>query len=175
MKCLHQKAAGLLDALKSSRLQFCSGHIALERTERPLNGLASTTPLPGSMHAKVTEPKTLDDLVLESLDEVLADLLGRKCREAIYDHLERNYSIAREKIPKNLQKFFQLLEETFGRGSKTIGKAVIRKLFEKLGWEFGEVGPFEFFDYLDAIRARIARELVEHAKSANRQYNTLSE
>ena len=143
--------------------------------EKQLNDLTSTTPLPVNMHAQVTEPKTLDDLVLESVDEVLADLLGRKCKEAIYDHLERNYSIAREKIPKNLQKFFELLEETFGRGSKTIGKAVIRKLFEKLGWEFAEIGPFEFFDYLEAIRARIATELIEHARSANRQYNSLSE
>lgn len=154
---------------------MCFGCVALQLKERQLNDLASTTPLPGSMHEQVTDPKTLDDLVLESLDEVLADLLGKKCKEAIYDHLERNYSIAREKIPENLQKFFELLEETFGRGSKTIGNAVIRKLFEKLGWEFGEVGSFEFFDYLDAMRARIARELVEHAKSANRQYNTLSE
>ena len=154
---------------------MCFGYVALQLKERQLNDLASTTPLPVSMHAQITEPKTLDDLVLESVDEVLADLLGRKCKEAIFDHLERNYSIARENIPKNLQKFFELLEEAFGRGSKTIGKAVIRKLFEKLGWEFGEVGSFEFFDYLDAIRARIARELIEHAKSANRQHNTMSE
>jgi hypothetical protein len=153
----------------------CFGYVALQLKGRALNGLVSTTPLPDDIHAQVTGPKTLDDLVLESVDEVLADLLGRKCKEAIYDHLERNYSIDRENIPKNLQKFFELLEETFGRGSKTIGKAVIRKLFEKLGWEFGEVGPFEFFDYLNAIRARIARELIEHAKSANRQYNKLNE
>ena len=140
-----------------------------------MNGLASTATSSESLSSPHNGLNTLDDLLLGSIDQVLLDLLGTKSREAVYDHLERNYSLAREKIPKDLDRFFALLEETFGKGSKTIGKAIIRKLFEKLGWEFGEIGGFDFFDYLEAVRARIARELVEHAKSANRHYNSLGE
>jgi len=138
-----------------------------------MNGLASTATSSEDLPSPHKGPNTLDDLLLESIDQVLSDLLGTKSREAVYDHLERNYSLAREKIPKDLDRFFALLEETFGKGSKTIGKAIIRKLFEKLGWEFGEIGGFDFFDYLEAVRARIARELIEQAKSANRHYNSL--
>ena len=118
-------------------------------------------------------PGTLDSSIVESVDEVLTDLLGEKTREAIYDYLERNYSFGKEHVPKNLHKFFELLDQTFGKGSKTIGNAIIRKLFEKLDWEFAEIPAFEFFDYLEAVRARIARELVEQAKSGREEYDSL--
>ena len=118
-------------------------------------------------------PGTLDGLLVESIDEVLIGLLGRKTREAIYDYIERNYYFNRENLPKNLHKFFELLDRTFGKGSKTIGNAIIKKLFEKLKWEFAEIPGFEFFDYLEAARARIARELIEQAKSGTKEYNPL--
>lgn len=118
-------------------------------------------------------PSTLDSLLVESIDEVLTDLLGRKTREAIYDYIERNYSFNRENLPKNLHKFFELLDQTFGKGSKTIGNAIIKKLFKKLKWEFAKIPGFEFFDYLEAARARIARELIEQAKSDTKEYDSL--
>lgn len=141
--------------------------------ERPLNGLAMTAAPPESSNPSRIEAKTLDDLVFESTDEVLTDLIGRRPKEAVYDHLERNYSIARDAIPKNLPKFVELLEATFGRGSGTICKAIVRRLFQKLGWDFTEIKGFEFLDYLETARARIARELIEQAKSANRNQTSL--
>jgi methylphosphotriester-DNA--protein-cysteine methyltransferase len=110
--------------------------------------------------------KTLNDLLAESIDEVLDHLLGRKAREAIYDHLARNYSLAREEIPKNIEKFFKVTEETFGKGSRTIARCIAKRLFEKLDWKFEDIHGFEFQDYLEAARARIARELVEKAKAS---------
>lgn len=127
--------------------------------------LFSTSSVSGNLQASHLETKSLDDLLLESIDEALADLLGRRAREAIYDHLERNCSLARNDIPKHLNKFMGLLEETFGKGSKTIGKSVIKRLCEKLEWKFEEMPGFEFMDYLDAIRARIVKMLIDQAKT----------
>ena len=108
---------------------------------------------------------SLEDLLLQCIDEVLADLLGTKAKEAVYDHLERNHSLSRSDIPRHMNKFVELLEETFGKGSKTIGKAIVKRLYEKLEWKFYDNPGYEFMDHLDAIRARIARTLIEHAKS----------
>lgn len=138
-----------------------------------MNDLALTTSPSDPAVASSLEPKTLDELIFESTDEVLTDIIGRKPKEAIYDYLERNYSIARYTIPKNLSKFVEVLEATFGRGSATICKAIVRRLFQKLGWEFTEIKGFEFLDYLEAARARIARELIEQAKSANSRHTSL--
>jgi len=110
--------------------------------------------------------KTVDSLVGESIDQALDDLLGRRAKEAIYDYLERNYSLARDDISKNMEKFFRLTEETFGRGSRTIARCIVKRLWEKLGWKFEDIIGFEFSDYLEAAKARIARELVQKAKAS---------
>jgi hypothetical protein len=123
------------------------------------------SPTDRSLYVPETTAKSLDELLVLCIDEVLTDLLGSRTREAVYDYLERNQSLARNDIPRHLNKFLGLLEKTFGKGSKTIEKSIIKRLYDKLEWEFVEIPNFEFTDYLDAIRSRIARALVEHAKS----------
>lgn len=132
-----------------------------------MKSLAQGTPLVEGSWYPGANKGTLDDLLLESIDETLTDLLGGRSREAVYDHLVRNTSFSREKIVKHLDIFFELLESTFGKGSEVIGKVIIRKLHSKLDWEFVEVTGFRFDDYLQAIRVRIARECIELAKSAS--------
>jgi hypothetical protein len=107
-----------------------------------------------------TDP--VDALLAESMDEALTDLLGRRAREAIYDHLERNYFAARNEIPDRLPDFLIVLDETFGRGSKTIGRVIAKKLYTKLGWEFVDIPSYELEDYLKAARERLGRQLVNH-------------
>jgi hypothetical protein len=107
-----------------------------------------------------------DALLLESIDESLTDLLGRRAREAVYDHLERNCFLARGEIPKRLDDFFELLNNTFGKGSKTIAKVIARKLHSKLGWEFVEIPSYELCDYVHMARTRLERELTNHSNGA---------
>jgi hypothetical protein len=104
----------------------------------------------------LTDP--IDALLVESTNEALTDLLGRRAREAIYDHLERNCLISRNEIPNRLGDFFRLLDETFGKGSKTIGRVIAKRLYAKLGWEFVEVSSYDPEDYFKAARNRLNRE-----------------
>ena len=46
------------------------------------------------------ESKKRELLLLESIDQGLIDLLGRRARDAIYDHLERKCYMARERSHK---------------------------------------------------------------------------
>jgi hypothetical protein len=105
-------------------------------------------------------------LLLESIDEALTDLLGRRAREAVYDYLERNCLVARNELPSRLEAFLTLLDDTFGKGSKTIGRVVARRLYSKLEWEFIEVAGYELVDYVEAVKARIGRELVSQTSHA---------
>ncbi len=123
----------------------------------------AASPIAGTLCPYEDAVKSVDDLLLQSIDEVLLELLGRRARDAVYDHLERNQSLARSEIPKHLNKFVQLLDETFGKGSKTICKSIIRRMYNKLEWKFSETQDYEFMDYLDAIRVRIAKILIERA------------
>ena len=105
-------------------------------------------------------------LLLEAIDEALTDLLGRRAREAVYDYLERNCLVARNELPTRLEAFLTLLDDTFGKGSKTIGRVVARRLYSKLEWEFIEVPGYELVDYVEAVKARISRELVKQTTPA---------
>lgn len=99
----------------------------------------------------------LDALILESVDETLGDLLGRKAREAVYDYLERNHFMARSEIPKCLDEFFSALERTFGKGSKTIGRVIAKKLYVRLGLEFNELPNTECVDYVELAKAKLEK------------------
>jgi hypothetical protein len=82
--------------------------------------------------AVTVDKKDTDRLLLETLDEVLDDLLGKQVRAAFYDHLERVYYIGRADVPKRLGDFLLILERTFGKSGKTIERTVAKRLCAKL-------------------------------------------
>ena len=133
-----------------------------ERVVRRLvtEGLAPSRGLLMGGARTLTDP--IDALLVESTNEALTDLLGRRAREAIYDHLERNYLAARNEIPDRLPDLLIVLDETFGRGSRTIGKVIAKKLYTKLGWEFVDMPSYGLEDYLKAARERLGRQLANH-------------
>ncbi len=113
----------------------------------------------GLSPAKLTYATNLDALLLECIDEVLADLLGRRAREAVYDHLERNLFLSRNEIPQRLDDFLSVLDETFGKGGKTIGKYIAKKLYAKLDWEFADISSYGLVDFVEIVKARVEREV----------------
>jgi hypothetical protein len=130
-----------------------------------LNRITATSSSNGGLRAPSTTANSLDDLLLDCVDEVLADLLGRRPREAIYDSLERDRALARTAIPEHMTLFLQLLDETFGKGSRTIWKAIIKRMYEKLEWKFYDNPGYEFIDYMEEIRGRVNKTLIEHVRS----------
>src|SRR3989337_4273345 len=127
--------------------------------ERPLR--AGVTTVRGNQGHCAGVPAHTDAfsaLLLESIDEALTDLLGRRAREAVYDYLERNCLVARNELPTRLEAFLTLLDDTFGKGSKTIGRVVARRLYSKLEREFIEVAGDELVGYVGAVKTRNGSE-----------------
>ncbi len=135
------------------------GHCSLP--EDPPVQLSHNPVISGSKSLQTTS--TLDSLLSDCIDQVLSDLVGGKAKEAFYDYMERNYAVAREDIPRNFGKFYSLTEEVCGKGSRTIARCIMKRLWERLGWTFVDMPDFMFSDFLETTRARIARELVEKA------------
>jgi hypothetical protein len=109
------------------------------------NENSGCAPAPGRLNVNTKEPRLL---LLESVDEALADLLGKRAREAIYDYLERKCYMSTNEIPERLGEFCSLLLDNFGRGSKTIEKAVAKRFYAKLGKEFTDVYGLTLEDYV---------------------------
>lgn len=135
------------------------GHCSLP--EDPSVQLSHNPLISGSKSLQATS--TLDSLLSDCIDQVLSDLVGGKAKEAFYDYMERNYAVAREDIPRNFGKFYTLTEEVCGKGSRTIARCIMKRLWQRLGWTFEDMPDFMFSDFLETTRARIARELVEKA------------
>ncbi len=77
-----------------------------------------------------------DEILLDMIDESLYELFGTRPREALYDHLERNYGIAREELPKHLDEFSSVLRKNFGASGRTVERRIAKKFCAKMGKEF---------------------------------------
>ncbi len=111
-------------------------------------------------------PEALVKLLSDSIGEALTDLVGTRAREAIYDYMERNHSVARSEIPEHLDELFRLFGRNFGVASrKVIGRVIAKRVYAKLDWEFHPVSAFELNDYLEGIKARLTRVVLDRSKS----------
>jgi hypothetical protein len=104
-----------------------------------------------------TSEREFNDLVIESLDESLAMVLGEIAKWAVYDGIDRKYEIARSQVTKRLGEFTTALERIFGvTTSQTMTRVVIKRLYTKLGLTFVERPDWRFPDYVMEARSRMA-------------------
>ena len=100
---------------------------------RSLNKQDNTSLLEQIIGSSVAiDKKDNDRLLLQSLDEVIDDLLGKRVRVVFYDYMERNYYFGRDDVPQHLGDFLLVLERTFGKSGKTIERAIAKRLCSKL-------------------------------------------
>ncbi len=97
-----------------------------------------------------TNQKSNGQILLEVIDESLHELFSPRAREALYDHLERNYAIGRDDIPKHLDQFSSVLRKNFGRSGRTIERRIEKKYCEKTGKEFHDGADYLLSDYVES-------------------------
>jgi len=105
-------------------------------------------------------PQTKDQfakILIESVDYSLL-LLGESARKAVYFHLERDYSITREKVPENIEAFVNGLESLFGAGALVIERSILDNLHSKLGLKYEEKKNFIFIDSLNRAKEMLLNE-----------------
>jgi hypothetical protein len=105
----------------------------------------------GRIHINGSESKAKDPelLLLEAIDQALGDLLGRRAREAIYDHLERKCYMAREEMPQRLGEFCDILHVNFGKGGSTIERTIAKRFYSKLEKKFIDYPGYGLVDYVE--------------------------
>lgn len=110
------------------------------------------------------EPKTdvpsFDDLLLDSIEQSLTELLGTKVREAVFDYLARVSLLARSDVSRNPAKLSTLLGRVFGRGEITIEKRIVRRLYTDLHWQYQDSLNFDFQTQVEVAR-RSWEEIIE--------------
>jgi hypothetical protein len=105
-----------------------------------------------------------NEALIEAIDETISELLSGSVVNAIYAHLEKVYSITKSEVPNRPELLFSALEKTFGvNGSRTISKAIARKLYAKYGFPFNGNPGRKLPEYVEEAKSTLgerARGLV---------------
>jgi len=86
-------------------------------------------------------------ILIEATDHGLL-VLGESARKSIYFHLEKDFSLTKEKIPENTEAFAKGLASIFGAGALVIEKAILESLHSKLGLRYEEKTNSRFTESL---------------------------
>jgi len=109
------------------------------------------------MQNRDTVAHEFNELLTKAVEEAMSEVLGAKAASSIFYYLETYHSLKREELPDNLSIFFSVLEKMFGTGGRTIGRAVVRKLYVKLALEFVEKPDKELTDYIAEAMKQLAK------------------
>jgi hypothetical protein len=94
------------------------------------------------------------DLLSDSIERVLGDLLGERAKQTIYACLERQ-GLPQHQIPKHLPRFDTFLEDTFGRAGRVIETQIAKRLYTQLDLELIAVPHYGLTDYVDMASRRL--------------------
>ena len=107
----------------------------------------------------MTEIKRMNsssDLLSDSIEEVLGDLVGERAKQAIYAYLERQ-GLPQPRIPEHLPRFDIFLEDEFGRGGRVIETQIAKRFYNRLGLDLIAVPHYGLTDYVDMASRRLPR------------------
>jgi hypothetical protein len=72
-----------------------------------------------------------DGVLVQAIDEVLTTL-GEPVKNAFYQHLEVDFNIPKNEIPKNIAKFCNIIHKIFGLGACRLERKFMQNLNSKV-------------------------------------------
>jgi hypothetical protein len=100
----------------------------------------------------MTHLRTIDNSLLETINEVLESIFGKKSRIIIVETMEKKYLLKRSRIGEKLHVFEDVLRQMFQSGSLIIEDLILEKLYAKLNLEFTSQEGYQFSDYIQELR-----------------------
>lgn len=105
-----------------------------------------------------------EHLINETIDNVLSSL-GTRCREAIYDYIDRKYNLRKSDIADHTMEFSEALERIFGSAAALLEMQIMKELFRKAPqFKHRPQGKLTFPDYVNAL-IRFLRDATEASPS----------
>jgi hypothetical protein len=101
-----------------------------------------------------------EDILGKSIDETLTSLFSREVVEALYTHLKQFHNLPKEQVPHKLETLCFTLDRTFGQPtSRTIGKAIAKRLYAKLELNFPKHNnpSLTILDYVEEAKIKLSQ------------------
>jgi len=97
-------------------------------------------------------------LIVESVEESVAEVLGARVASAFWDHYQAFFGITREEMPYALDTLFSSLKKIFGVGGEILGRIIIRKLYAKVGVPLNYASGHPLRDYVEGLKQILAND-----------------
>jgi hypothetical protein len=99
-----------------------------------------------------------NEILLRSINSTISGLLGSGVLAALHTHLIKNYSVVPEQVPYRLDTLFDILENVLGiQSARTIGWAIARDFYSRIGLPFTATADFTLKDYIDRAKKELAK------------------
>jgi hypothetical protein len=103
------------------------------------------------------EFREFNHALVEAMDEVIGEMLGRKVLKSLYTALETHYDVTKDEIPYRIETAYKILKDVFGvQGSTTISNSIVRRLYQKLGLDFEEIAGIRLMEYVEIAKRKLA-------------------
>jgi hypothetical protein len=100
-----------------------------------------------------------NEVLAEAIDDTLRELFSPQVLETVYKVLLERYDVVREEVPYRMETAFKLLTDAFGpRGAGTIGRSIVRRLYQKLDLHLDESPGLELTDYIEIAKSKLVQE-----------------
>jgi hypothetical protein len=103
---------------------------------------------------------TLQDFnkeLLKAINETFFSLLGQGALYSLTDYLKQHHSISPSEWPDHLDLLLGFVGSCLGSATeKTVGRAIAKRLYWKLGMEFTNNPTYTIFDYIHDAKLKIS-------------------
>jgi len=83
----------------------------------------------------LSSQKQFDDFLIEAIDETLTTL-GESVKRSFYQHLEKDFSMPKTKIPERVNEFTCIIHKIFGLGACRLEIKIMKNLSSKIQADF---------------------------------------
>lgn len=108
------------------------------------------------------EVKQFNEILCQLIDETLAEPLGSKVLEPVYNHLSEHFSVNRDELPYRLETMYAILDELFGvKGARMIERQIAKRLCAKFNIPFLDIPNWTLEMYVEKAKEAGRRPLTE--------------
>jgi len=95
--------------------------------------------------------------LLKAINEAVFSLLGQGALHSLSDYLKEHYSISPIEWPDHLDSFLGFIGSCLGPAAeKTVGRAIAKRFYWKLGMEWTDNPSYTLFDYVHKAKLKIS-------------------
>nr|MDO8083010.1 hypothetical protein [Candidatus Freyarchaeota archaeon] len=95
--------------------------------------------------------KSFEDLILQTIDNVLKKILGEGSANIIIIYAKKSDPSKWEEDPEKVKVFVDALRNLIGLSSRIIENLILKNLYSKLKLNFEEKEDYDFYDYIKEL------------------------